>query len=116
MEAPVRRRRRTTVGNKPATGKTSSAPARRRRTTKAGSDDPVTELKDLVNQLIKENRTLKRQVAKLQESAGSAAGRKGPGLGHSIAAIERRLRKALDSGGQSKKAVVRRRRSTEQAA
>jgi hypothetical protein len=70
----------------------------RRRRTRASATGSVAELKTMVDQLIKENRRLKKQVAKL-ESAGGSAGRSGPRsnpVTAGLAGIQRKIRRALD--------------------
>jgi hypothetical protein len=58
-EAPVVRRRRATTPRRTTRG--ASGPSRRR----VGGSDLVDNLNAMIDQLIKENRTLTRQIARL---------------------------------------------------
>jgi hypothetical protein len=107
----------------------SSAPRRRgrppgsktRRTRKArgGGADLVGQLNTMVAELIKKNRQLQRQVAKLSERAGASKATKGVERG--LRTISRRVQKALGgktarrkkaapANGRRKKATTARRR------
>ena len=107
----------------------SSAPRRRgrppgsktRRTRKArgGGVDLVGQLNTMVAELIKKNRQLQRQVAKLSERAGASNATKGVERG--LRTISRRVQKALGgkttrrrkaapANGRRKKATTARRR------
>ena len=107
----------------------SSAPRRRgrplgsktRRTRKArgGGVDLVGQLNTMVAELIKKNRQLQRQVAKLSERAGASKATKGVERG--LRTISRRVQKALGgkttrrrkaapANGRRKKATTARRR------
>ena len=107
----------------------SSAPRRRgrppgsktRRTRKArgGGVDLVRQLNTMVAELIKKNRQLQRQVAKLSERAGASKATKGVERG--LRTISRRVQKALGgkttrrrkaapANGRRKKATTARRR------
>ena len=77
----------------------------RRRRASSGGGDIVGQLNAMVAELIKKNRQLQRQVAKLTEKAGSSKASKGVERG--IRTISRRVQKAL--GGQPAR---RRRRTT----
>lgn len=76
----------------------------RRRRAGSGGGDVVAQLNAMVAELIKKNRQLQRQVAKLTEKAGASKASKGVERG--IRTISRRVQKAL--GGQPTK---RRRRT-----
>lgn len=80
------------------------APTRQTRRTR--SPGSVEQLKALVDSLIKENRTLQRQLRNLE---AKTAGRGGQAAARGIAAIVRRLERALNSQPAG---VRRARRST----
>ncbi len=81
---------------------TTSTTTRRRR---ASGSELVDNLNSMVNELIKENRKLRRQIDKLSAGAsGTAAGVVEKGL----RSIQRRLQRAVSSGGTT----TRRRRTS----
>ncbi len=94
--APKRRGRRP--GS--STG-TRSTPATRRR--RQGGAELVENLNEMVNQLIKENRKLKRQLDKLGSKGTAAAGGT---VEKGLRSIQRRVQRAIGSG-----TATRRRRS-----
>ncbi len=65
----------------------------RRRRTAAGGGDLVAQLNAMVAELIKKNRQLQRQVARLSEKAGASKATKG--VERSLRTISRRVQKAL---------------------
>ena len=109
-EAQTKRRRGRPPGSKTGT--------RRKR---AAAGDLVGQLNAMVAGLIKKNRQLQRQVAKLTERAGRSAASKGVERG--IRTLQRRVKKALGTstrsgrkaapanGRRKKKATTRRRRT-----
>src|ERR1700704_6064981 len=66
--------------------------AARHVSKRAGGGDLVQQLNDMVAELIKENRKLKRQVDKLTERGASAAS---TAVERSLRTIQRRVQKAL---------------------
>jgi hypothetical protein len=81
---------------------TTATTTRRRR---ASGSELVDNLNSMVNELIKENRKLRRQIDKLSAGAsGTAAGVVEKGL----RSIQRRLQRAVTAGGST----TRRRRSS----
>ena len=76
----------------------------RRPGRRAGGGDLVGQLNKMVAELIKKNRQLQRQVAKLTEKAGASKASKG--VERSLRTISRRVQKAL--GGTK---TTRRRRA-----
>ena len=77
------------------------------RSRSSGGGDLVGQLNSMVAELIKKNRQLQRQVAKLTEKAG--ANKTGKGVERGLRTISRRVQKAL--GGKT----TRRRRTTASA-
>lgn len=90
-EAPRRRRR----GRAASTA--TSATTRRRRLRGA---DLIESLRESVEQLIKENRSLKRQLARL--TAGGA-GSNAPGAERTLRSIQRRVARAVSSDGTTRR-------------
>jgi hypothetical protein len=78
-------------------GRPPGSKTKRRRTTRGGGADLVGQLNSMVAELIKKNRQLQRQVAKLSEKAGATKATKGVERG--IRTISRRVQKAL--GGKT---------------
>ena len=97
--APTRRRRGRPAGS--ATG-TRSAPTTRRR--RIGGAELVDTLNDMVSQLIKENRSLKRQLAKL--SAGGSSAPNGSAE-RTLRTLQRKVARAVSSAAPT----TRRRRA-----
>ena len=100
-------------------GRPPGSKTRRRRTTSGGGSDLVGQLNAMVAELIKKNRQLQRQVAKLSEKAGASNASKGVERG--LRTISRRVQKALggkttrkrraaSTNGRRKKATTTRRR------
>jgi hypothetical protein len=85
-------------------GRPPGSKTRRTRRTRGGGVDLVGQLNTMVAELIKKNRQLERQVAKLSEKAGKSKSTKGVERG--LRTISRRVEKAL--GGKT----TRRRRAT----
>ena len=92
-----------------STSEESAFPRRRRRSRTSGSstttaarrarlrgDDLVESLRESVEQLIRENRSLKRQLAKAMASGGSSAA---PGAERTLRSIQRKVLRAV--GGDS---------------
>lgn len=75
------------------------------RRKRAGGGDLVSQLNTMVAELIKKNRQLQRQVAKLTERARKSAATKGVERG--IRTLSRRVQKALGAStrGRRKKAA-----------
>jgi uncharacterized coiled-coil protein SlyX len=73
--------------------------AKRARSGRAGGGDLVQQLNDMVAELIRENRKLKRQVDRLTERGSAAAS---TAVERSLRTIQRRVQKAL-SGPVKKK-------------
>jgi hypothetical protein len=90
--ATSRRRRRTTRGSSAATTTT-----RRRRLRGA---DLIESLRESVEQLIKENRSLKRQLAKVSAGGDSAAA---SGVERTLRSIQRKVQRAVGSDGTSRR-------------
>ena len=88
---------------------TSRTVSRRRRSTSAG----VADLDAMVNSLLKENRTLKRQLAKL-EAAGVIPGRPGR-LSDPLTASVTTMRRKIERALQSSRPATRRRATTSRA-
>src|SRR3982074_2284955 len=113
MESPARRSRR---GRKPAASATTTGRARRKR---LGGPELTQQLNQMVAELIKENRKLKRQVVKLTERGSQVASTT---VDRTLRTIQRRVQKALTAptkrrrrktvtaGTPRKRAVSRRRR------
>jgi hypothetical protein len=88
------------------TNEEAATPRRRRRTTAAGTTttgrrrlrgaDLIESLRESVEQLIKENRALKRQLAKAIAGGGTSAA---PGVERTLRSIQRRVLRAV--GGDS---------------
>jgi hypothetical protein len=84
MSEATPNRRRQTRG--------ATTTSRRRRRHRQSSDDVVTSLTGMVDQLIAENRQLKRDLARAERAAGA------PGLGQAaktLSGIQRRISRAL---------------------
>jgi hypothetical protein len=86
--ATPRRRRRPR--NAATTGTTTT---RRRRLT---GSDLIESLRESVEQLIKENRTLKRQLAKATAGGGSSSA---PGAERTLRSIQRKVLRAVSGDG-----------------
>jgi hypothetical protein len=97
-DAPVRRRR----GRKPGAGSTS--PTGRTRRKRLGGAELTQQLNQMVAELIKENRKLKRQVVKLTERGSKVASST---VDRTLRTIQRRVQKALTAPAKR-----RRRKST----
>ena len=78
-------------------GRPPGSKTRRRRTGGAGGADLVGQLNAMVAELIKKNRQLERQVARLSEKAGASKATKG--VERSLRTMSRRVQKAL--GGKT---------------
>jgi hypothetical protein len=100
-DSPARRGRRA---RRPAAAKTTTVRARRK---KLGGPELTQQLNQMVAELIKENRKLKRQVVKLTERGSKVAS---TAVEKGLRTLQRRVQKALT--GPTK----RRRRSTVAAA
>ena len=105
----------------PEEGAKKQSPSRRPRTKNAGGGELIEQLNDVVAELIRENRKLKRQVDKLTERGSAAAS---SAVERSLRTIQRRVQKALavpakgrrrkTAGGKTphRKAVTRSRRKS----
>ncbi len=104
-------------------GRPPGSKTRRTRRARGGGVDLVGQLNKMVAELIKKNRQLQRQVAKLSEKAGASKATKGVERG--LRTISRRVQKALggkttrrrkaaSTNGRRRKAAttVRRRRAS----
>ena len=100
-------------------GRPPGSKTRRTRSARGGGVDLVGQLNTMVAELIKKNRQLQRQVAKLSERAGASKTTKGVERG--LRTISRRVQKALGgkttrrkkaapANGRRKKATTARRR------
>jgi uncharacterized coiled-coil protein SlyX len=76
-------------------GRPPGSKNRRPRRSRAGGGDLVAQLNAMVAELIKKNKQLQRQVAKLTEKAGASSATKGVERG--IRTLSRRVQKALGS-------------------
>ncbi len=88
--APSTRRRRSSRRSEPAT----SASRRRPRDSRPAGEALITDLSEMVDRLIKENRQLKRDLAKAEKSQGGAD------LGQAtktLSGLQRRVSRALTS-------------------
>jgi hypothetical protein len=90
--ATPRRRRRPR--NAATTGTTTT---RRRRLT---GSDLIESLRESVEQLIKENRSLKRQLAKATAGGGSSSA---PGAERTLRSIQRKVLRAVSGDGTSRR-------------
>jgi hypothetical protein len=91
-EATPNRRRQTR-------GAQTTTTSRRRRRPRQGTDDVVTSLTAMVDQLIAENRQLKRDLARAERVAGVS------GLGQAaktLSGIQRRISRALTTAPASR--------------
>src|SRR5947208_14154862 len=89
-----------------ATGDESATPRRRRRATGTATTatrrrrlrgaDLIESLRESVEQLIKENRSLKRQLAKATAGGGSSSA---PGAERTLRSIQRKVLRAVSSDG-----------------
>lgn len=94
-------------------GRPPGSKTRRRTATRGGGTDLVGQLNAMVAELIKKNRQLQRQVAKLSEKAGASRATKG--VERSLRTISRRVQKALGGKTRRRKAAPtngRRRKAT----
>src|SRR3977135_736790 len=82
----------------PDSGPDRHSPPRRVRGKRVGGGELVQQLNDMVAELIKENRKLKRQVDKLTERGSAAAS---TAVERSLRTIQRRVQRAL--AGPTKK-------------
>jgi hypothetical protein len=115
QDAPARRGRR---GRRPGARSTAATRTRRKR---LGGTELTLQLNQMVAELIKENRKLKRQVVKLTERGAKAASST---MDRTLRTIQRRVQKALTAptkrrrrktaaaGTTRKKPVTRRRKAT----
>ena len=94
--SPPRRRRRTRTAA--ASGTTT---IRQRRLRGA---DLIESLRESVEQLIKENRTLKRQLAKAMAGGGSSAA---PSAERTLRSIQRKVLRAVSSDGAPRRRTAR---------
>ena len=76
----------------PEEGAKKQSRSRRPRTKNAGGGELIEQLNDVVAELIRENRKLKRQVDKLTERGSAAAS---TAVERSMRTIQRRVQKAL---------------------
>jgi hypothetical protein len=97
QDAAARRGRR---GRRPGAGSTTATRTRRKR---LGGTELTKQLNQMVAELIKENRKLKRQVVKLTERGTQAASST---IDRTLRTLQRRVQKALTAP------VKRRRRKT----
>lgn len=97
QDAPARRGRR---GRRPGAGSTTATRTRRKR---LGGTELTEQLNQMVAELIKENRKLRRQVVKLTERGSQAASST---IDRTLRTLQRRVQKALTAP------VKRRRRKT----
>lgn len=74
-----------------------------RRRTRSSQPAVLDDLKKMVDVLLKENRTLKRQVAKLTEAGAAAVrpGRRANPVATGLAGLQRKLQRALDGSSTS---------------
>jgi uncharacterized coiled-coil protein SlyX len=95
-------------------GRPPGSKNRRPRRARAGGGDLVAQLNTMVAELIKKNRQLQRQVARLTEKAGATKATKGVERG--IRTLSRRVQKALGGQPQRKRRAApangRRKRAT----
>lgn len=102
-------------------GRPPGSKNRRPRGRRAGGGDLVSQLNTMVGELIKKNRELQRQVAKLSAKASKTSANKGVERG--IRTVSRRVQRALGSkttrrrrastnGRRKKTATTRRRRAS----
>jgi len=103
--APKRRARRATGTRVARTTRTTRGAAATRRRGTGG--DMVQNLNGMIDELIKENRKLKRQVDRLTAKGAAAAS---SGIERGLRSIQRRVQKALTG------ATTTRRRTTRKAA
>ena len=100
-------------------GRPPGSKTRRRTATRGGGTDLIAQLNAMVAELIKKNRQLQRQVARLTEKAGASKATKG--VERSLRTISRRVQKALGTkttrrrkaapaNGRRRKAAATRRR------
>ena len=99
--APKRRTRRSTTAKR-TTRTTRGATTTRRRS--AGGGELVENLNGMVDQLIKENRKLKRQLDKLTSKTATAAG---SGIERGLKSIQRRVQKALTGTTTTRRRTTR---------
>ncbi|MGH7777511.1 MAG: hypothetical protein ACREPI_10105, partial [Candidatus Dormibacterales bacterium] len=104
------RRRRTRRATAAGTGTRATGATRRRRLR---GPELVENLNQMVDQLIKENRKLRRQVDRLG-ARGTAAS--GTTVERGLRSIQRRVQRAIDSGSTTRRrrttTTTRRRRTT----
>ena len=93
-DAPVRRRR----GRKPGVARTT--PTGRTRRKRLGGPELTQQLNQMVAELIKENRKLKRQVVKLTERGSKVASTT---VDRTLRTIQRRVQKALTGTKQRRR-------------
>lgn len=99
--APKRRARRSTTAKR-TTRTTRGAATTRRRS--AGGSELVDNLNGMVDQLIKENRKLKRQLEKLTSKTATAAS---GGIERGLKSIQRRVQKALSGATTTRRRTTR---------
>jgi hypothetical protein len=90
--ATPRRRRRT--------GGASTAPTTTARRGRLSGADLIESLRESVEQLIKENRSLKRQLAKATAGHGSSSA---PGAERTLRSIQRKVLRAVNSDGATRR-------------
>lgn len=88
--APAPRRRGRPAGSSTTTARSTAAPRRRR----VGGAELVETLNEMVSQLIKENRTLKRQLAKL--TAGGTTAVNGA-TERTLRSLQRKVQRAVSA-------------------
>ena len=91
-EVTSRRRRR------PRGAATTTTPTTRQRRLRGA--DLIDSLRESVEQLIKENRSLKRQLAKVTAGGGSSAA---PGAERTLRSIQRKVLRAVGSDGTARR-------------
>jgi len=95
-------------------GRPPGSKTKTRRKRAAGGGDLVGQLNTMVAELIKKNRQLQRQVAKLTERAGKSSATKGVERG--IRTLQRRVKKALGTTTRGRRKAAptngRRRKAT----
>lgn len=104
------RRRRTRRATAAGTGTRTAGATRRRRLR---GPELVENLNQMVDQLIKENRKLRRQVDRLSARGVAASGTT---VERGLRSIQRRVQRAIDSGSTTRRrrttTATRRRRTT----
>jgi len=101
--APKRRARRATGTRSARTTRTTRGAAATRRRT--GGGDMVQNLNGMIDELIKENRKLKRQVDRLTAKGAAVAS---SGIERGLKSIQRRVQKALTGTTTTRRRTTRR--------